>query len=165
MDKSLRDVQHFVSFATKHLKLRGQPRIRFVGSQEDSKQAFGHAMGKDITVRVTNRHPIDVMRTLAHELTHFRQNAEGSKASEQEKEDNANAIAGRIMRAYDTKYPKAFKDNPIHEEGMAANATGAGVVGTGDNPDPTKPLAKFFKKKLRDVILTRKTLGDIRESK
>jgi len=164
MDKSFQHVQNFVSFATKHLKLKGQPHIRFVGSEEDKKQAFGHSKGKEVVVRVTNRHPIDVMRTLAHELTHFRQG--NSKASDQSREDNANAIAGRIMRDYDTKYPKVFKDGPISEEGEgAANSTGAAVVGTGDNPDPSKPLAKFFKKKLRDVILTRKTLGDMRATK
>jgi len=158
MDKSLQHVQKFVSFATKHLKLRGQPHIRFVGSQEDSKQAFGHAKGADITVRVTNRHPIDVMRTLAHELTHFRQTASGSKASEQEKEDNANAIAGRIMRDYDTKYPKAFKDNPIHEEGEggttsalpANNAGGGHIDGIGIGPRGEPGVNK--KKKLKNIL-------------
>jgi hypothetical protein len=161
MDKSLRDVQHFVSFATKHLKLKGQPHIRFVGSEEDEKQAFGHSKGKEVVVRVTNRHPIDVMRTLAHELTHFRQG--NSKASEEQREDGANAIAGRIMRDYDTKYPKTFKDKPIREEGEGMTTSALPANHTGKDIANFDPL--LGKKKLRDVILTRKTLGDMRATK
>ena len=156
MDKSLQHVQKFVSFATKHLKLRGQPHIRFVGSEEDEKQAFGHSRGKEVVVRVTNRHPIDVMRTLAHELTHFRQG--NSKASDQSREDNANAIAGRIMRDYDTKYPKAFKDRPISEEGEggttsalpANNAGGGHIDGIGIGPRGEPGVNK--KKKLKNIL-------------
>jgi hypothetical protein len=161
MDKSLRDVQHFVSFATKHLKLKGQPHIRFVGSEEDEKQAFGHSKGKEVVVRVTNRHPIDVMRTLAHELTHFRQG--NNKASEEQREDGANAIAGRIMRDYDTKYPKTFKDKPIREEGEGMTTSAFPANHTGKDIANFDPL--LGKKKLRDVILTRKTLGDMRATK
>ena len=156
MDKSFRDVQKFVSFATKHLKLKGQPHIRFVGDEEDNKQAFGHSKGKEVVVRVTNRHPIDVMRTLAHELTHFRQS--NSKASDQSREDNANAIAGRIMRDYDTKYPKTFKDRPISEEGegmttsaLPVNNVGAGKIdGIGIGPKGEPGVNK--KKKLRNIL-------------
>jgi len=156
MDKSLQHVQKFVSFATKHLKLRGQPHIRFVGSDEDEKQAFGHSRGKEVVVRVTNRHPIDVMRTLAHELTHFRQG--NSKASDQSREDNANAIAGRIMRDYDTKYPKTFKAKPISEEGEGMttsalpvnNAGGGKIDGIGIGPRGEPGVSK--KKKLRNIL-------------
>jgi hypothetical protein len=156
MDKSLQHVQKFVSFATKHLKLRGQPHIRFVGSEEDEKQAFGHSKGKEVVVRVTNRHPIDVMRTLAHELTHFRQG--NSKASDQSREDNANAIAGRIMRDYDTKYPKTFKAKPISEEGEGMttsalpvnNAGGGKIDGIGIGPRGEPGVSK--KKKLRNIL-------------
>jgi hypothetical protein len=158
MDKSINDVHHFVSFAAKHLKLSKLPHIRFVGHEEDNKQAFGHSKGSEIVVRTTDRHPIDVMRTLAHELTHFKQG--NTKASEQSKEDQANAIAGRIMRAYDTKYPKAFKDNPIHavnEDGGVIsstptnNAGGGAIEGIGVGPKG-EPGVYPKKKKLRNII-------------
>jgi len=150
MDKSLQHVQKFVSFATKHLKLRGQPHIRFVGSDEDEKQAFGHSKGKEVVVRVTNRHPIDVMRTLAHELTHFRQG--NSKASDQSREDNANAIAGRIMRDYDTKYPKTFKAKPISEEGEGMTTSALPAIHTGKDIANFDPLLGTKKKKLRNIL-------------
>jgi hypothetical protein len=155
MDKSIRDVHNFVSFAAKQLKLTKMPNIKFVGSQEDSKQAFGHSKGADIVVRITNRHPIDIMRTIAHEMVHFKQGS--TKASDQSKEDTANAIAGRVMRAYDTKYPRAFKDNPIrsvNEDGgvvsaVPGNNVGGGAiegVGVGPKGEPG------IKKKLRNII-------------
>lgn len=161
MVKSIKDVHHFVSFAAKQLKLSKLPHIRFVGHEEDGKQTFGHSKGAEVVVRTTDRHPIDVMRTLAHELTHFKQG--NIKASEQSKEDNANAVAGRVMRAYDTKYPKAFKDNPIHvAEDGSTMSTGAAVVGTG-NDSANMTWAPQRKRNLRDII-KRKTLNDVNVS-
>jgi len=138
MSTSLKDIKNFVGFASKSLGLSSLPRIRFVGSSENKKQAFGHFMSdrsKDgsITVRITDRHPIDVMRTVAHELIHHKQRTSGVRQGEQMKEDEANALAGRIMREYDTKYPKTFKDRPvtsIHETESAvpANAMGGGAI-------------------------------------
>jgi hypothetical protein len=155
MDKSIRHVHHFVSFAAKHLKLSKMPHIRFVGSEEDKKQAFGHSIGNEIVVRTTDRHPLDVMRTLAHELTHFKQNGRASEGSEGEREDGANAMAGRVMREYDTKYPKAFKDRPIKEDAMVSaipgnNAGGGAIDGIGVGPKG-EPGGKA-KKKLRTII-------------
>ena len=133
MNTSVKDVKNFISFAAKHLGLSSLPRISLVGKEENTKNAFGHFLGDrkgtSITVRITGRHPIDVMRTIAHELIHYKQRINGNRASEQMKEDEANALAGRIMRDYDTTYPKAFRDNPINEDGMAAaNAIGASAA-------------------------------------
>ena len=108
MQGAIKELQNFVKFAAKELSLSKLPKIHFVGSTENSKSAFGHSVGSDIFIRVTDRHPIDIMRTIAHELIHVKQTQMG-KHGEQFKEDEANAIAGRIMRKYDTSYPSAFK--------------------------------------------------------
>lgn len=143
MNTSLKDVHNFIQFAQKHLGISSLPKINLVGSSENSKNAFGHFLGArkgtSITVRVTDRHPIDVMRTLAHELIHYSQRLSGVHKSEQMREDEANAMAGRIMRDYDTTYPKAFKDKPVYkglrEDAVAANAVGGGgVEGIGVGP-------------------------------
>lgn len=155
---SLQYIKNFVSFAAKHLGLKAVPKINFVGSVENKKATFGHFLkdnkGESITIRVTDRHPIDVMRTIAHELYHHKQRLSGVNHSERVKEDEANAIAGRIMRAYDTKYPGAFNLKPIKEDtGSVVAGGGEMVVGTGDNSDPSKPLAQpLFKKKLRRIV-------------
>ncbi|CAB4162211.1 hypothetical protein UFOVP787_21 [uncultured Caudovirales phage] len=161
---SIQLVNSFVLFAASELGISRSnlPKIKFVGSEEDSKQAFGHFLSdknkNEIKVRVTNRHPLDVMRTVAHEMYHYKQNLMGIKKSEQTKEDEANAVAGRIMRKYNTRFPKAFKSQPIKEEvisAVPANAvSGGGVEGIGFGPkgepggvSKLKVIKKILKRK------------------
>jgi hypothetical protein len=157
MDKSAGHIQHFISFAVKHLKLTKMPNIRLVGHSEDSKRTFGHSISNEIVVRSIGRHPNDVMRTLAHELVHFKN---GSKnASDEKREDMANAIAGRIMRLYNTKYPNTFKNKPITEEGeggmvsaVPANAMGASSSASGPIQTYDPKLKIPGPKKLKNIL-------------
>jgi len=60
-----------------------------------------------------NRHPIDIMRTLAHELVHYKQDVEhriGPDSGETGSpiENEANALAGQIMRRFDHENPQLF---------------------------------------------------------
>lgn len=145
----------FIQFAAKELNLPSLPNIHFVGSSHDKKRSFGHSIGRDITVRITNRHPVDVMRTIVHEMIHFKQNLKG-KTGEQFREDQANALAGRIMRKFGTTNPSIFKDQPIpsnvteEESAVPANCAGSGAIagiGIGPQGEPGKK-----KKKLVDII-------------
>lgn len=155
MNISVEDVHKFISFATKDLKLTKLPRIKLVGSEENSKDAFGHFVGNDITVRITDRHPIDVMRTLAHELIHWKQRLSGKKESESKKEDEANEFAGRIMRDFDVAHPEVFNDpamkaNMMEDDGgsvgvtsiLPANRTGNGIMGYDPILNPGKKQIK-----------------------
>jgi len=162
MNSSVNDVKKFIHFAAKKLGLSSLPKINLVGSSENSKQAFGHFLGTrqgtSISVRITDRHPIDVMRTIAHELIHYKQKISGVRSSEKMKEDEANALAGRIMREYDTSNPKVFKDKPIKEE--IANAVGAEGI-SADSKGPIQGTSPLLLKKKSDKsleeILRRKT--------
>ena len=160
---SVSEVQKFIHFAAKKLKLTSLPKINLVGASENSKNAFGHFFsdGKTttITVRITGRHPIDVMRTIVHELIHYKQKVSKVRKSEQMREDEANALAGRIMREYDTTNPQMFNAHPIKEE-MGVAAMGGAVNNIGDKQiamiDPLlktgKPLSRLVKtKKLKDI--------------
>lgn len=158
MSKELKDIHKFVDFARKDLKLTSLPNISFVGHEEDKKNAFGHSIGNDITIRIADRHPIDIMRTIAHELIHYKQHSQGKK-SEQMKEDEANALAGRVMRNFDTTHPEVFKDKPVKEDiasTVPANAMGASssTHGTGgiDTFDPLLIGKTLKRKKLSDII-------------
>lgn len=154
----------FVKFATKQLGIKKMPNIHYVGHEEDSKMAFGHNTDDDIYVRIIDRHPLDIMRTLAHELVHYATKNKGG--SDKQREDEANAKAGRIMRDFDTKHPEIFKDKAnVSEEEVAANhmGTSSSTAGTG-GIDTVDPLLKRFKtplkrnmpfspaRKLRDII-------------
>jgi len=136
----------FIQFAVKELGIKTLPKIHFVGSKENKMHAFGHTNKKDIYVRVTDRHPLDIMRTLAHELIHCRQKSGGDSW----KEDNANEMAGRLMRDFDNKYPHIFKDKAMKanmmEDSVAANAVGAGGMGS-TSPGPIQGFDPILKLK------------------
>lgn len=107
----------FLSMAAEELALRRLPRIVWVTQPRVSEktQSFGKYTNEDNSIRVVirNRHPLDVMRTLAHELTHYRQDMEGriepdSGQTGSPIENEANAMAGRIMRRFGRSHPDAF---------------------------------------------------------
>ena len=67
-----------------------------------------------IYLGIEERHPLDVIRTLAHELVHFKQGMEhrlddtsGNTGSPIENE--AHEVAGIIMRNFNKRHPEYFK--------------------------------------------------------
>jgi hypothetical protein len=169
MQSVIKLLNDFVKFAAKEIGLSTLPKIHFVGKSQNSKAAFGHSKGNEIYVRITERHPGDIMRTIAHELIHVKQTHMGKKG-EQYREDEANAIAGRIMRKFNTTYPSVFNHKPTPsniaetESLMPANVMGSGGPGAGIQTysplidmdrgnkkfNPMSALHK--KKKLRDIV-------------
>lgn len=132
-------IQRFLKFAAKELNLSKLPEINLIGHGQDSKKTFGtYNNDKTINVRIVGRHPLDVMRTLAHELAHYKQKT-NRKMPEQRKEDEANALAGRIMRKYGEQNPQLFK-----EEATAASVLPANAVGDqGISASSTGPIQGF----------------------
>ena len=107
----------FVSFASNKLGIKSLPNIRYKDSNEDFSSFGGYNPSeKSIVIATKNRHPMDIYRTLAHELVHCKQDEdgrikdvskEGSTGSDIENE--ANAVAGQIMRWYAKANPDSFK--------------------------------------------------------
>ena len=108
----------FIRFAAKDLELDSLPKFDFVFDSKESmeRRSFGgYQPGNEhITITVSNRHINDVLRTLAHELVHYKQDLAneledddaGSTGSPQENE--ANARAAIILRNWGKKYPEYF---------------------------------------------------------
>jgi Zn-dependent peptidase ImmA (M78 family) len=69
---------------------------------------------KKVICAVRNRAIADVMRTLAHELTHHRQNELGMIGPEdsdnQKLEDQANVYAGRLVRWFGRENREIYAD-------------------------------------------------------
>lgn len=169
MQSVIKQLNDFVKFAAKELGLSKLPKIHFVGNKENSKSAFGHSKGDQIYIRITERHPGDIMRTIAHELIHVKQTQMG-KHGEQFREDEANAIAGRIMRKYNTTYPNIFKQHATSanlketESPVPANIMGNGgpfagiqtfspVIRFDQGNKKYNPMTALYKKKkLRDIV-------------
>jgi 5'(3')-deoxyribonucleotidase len=104
------------------------PKINWVSDGEFSKKhhTFGSFQPGEgiVTVSITGRHIIDMMRTLAHELVHYKQMLDGRlgpNAGETGSpiENEANAMAGVIMRKFDHMHPEAFAIKPIMEDTRA----------------------------------------------
>jgi hypothetical protein len=107
--KNLDTVKHFIGFCKKELEIQSLPRISFITNRDfvENFRSFGEynpGMGT-IKVFITGRNLADICRSLAHELVHHRQHELGliyNSAGETgtEIENDANAIAGIIMREY-----------------------------------------------------------------
>jgi len=114
----------FVSFASDKLGIKSLPNIRYKDSNEDFSSFGGYNPSeKSIVIATKNRHPMDIYRTLAHELVHYKQDKDGRiKDVSQEGstgsgiENEANAIAGQIMRWYAKANPDMFKQSALVEE-------------------------------------------------
>ncbi len=107
-------VTHLLQMCQKELEIQDLPEIELINEpflEGGDKKSFGIFDGKIIRVVVKGRHPMDVMRTLAHEIVHWAQmnsgmDMDGSDGSEAE--NDANARAGVIMRQFGERYPDYF---------------------------------------------------------
>ena len=132
----------FINSCIEYLGIEQAPTIIIKKDPEWTRRhgTFGQFDTKtgSITLAVTGRHVLDILRTLAHELTHARQDElvtmsvdAGETGSPYE--DEANAMAGRIMRHWVDQYPEFFKDIPLEEsvkDQLAAVAAAACIAGT-----------------------------------
>jgi hypothetical protein len=104
-------VTHLLELCKDDLVLDELPEIRLVNEPViGNGTSFGEFDG---TIRVVTlgRHPMDVMRTLAHEIVHWKQQTIGAEmdgTDGSKTENDANAIAGVIMRKFGKKYPEYF---------------------------------------------------------
>ena len=133
--------EDFLPIVMRELKISKLPKIKLEKKIEDSEQpTFGVFKEHEniIHLGLDGRHPLDILRTLAHELVHFKQGTEhqldsihsGDTGSPQE--NQANARAGVIMRHFNKKFPHYFDVDALdlHEE-ATAGGTSAGNVAVG----------------------------------
>lgn len=121
----------FVNYAVQRLNLNVVPKVTCV------QTLHGHSLGaynphtKEIVVAVQGRLLADILRTLAHELVHVKQDEMGKitnpvqdGATGSPVENSANAMAGILLRDYGKMTPRIFEQIPLTEnylsEGGAA---------------------------------------------
>ena len=110
----------FLSFALRELGIRKKPKkIVFTDTlsditRDDDRQSFGSYNPDTMTITIFrgDRHRADILRTFAHELVHHKQRVEketlnGKTGSSTENE--ANAMAGILMRKFSDVEPKILK--------------------------------------------------------
>ncbi len=105
------NVAHFVEYATKRLKLKETPKVTLVEDPEFSRQ--NHSLGgynvdsKEIFVATEGRLTADILRTIAHEMVHRKQDEMGligdsvrDGATGSQVENKANSVAAILLREY-----------------------------------------------------------------
>jgi hypothetical protein len=112
----------FIDFATSELELEEPPQV-ILTSDGELGTTFGcYDPNSDIIyLEVANRHPVDIMRTLAHELVHYRQDMAGvltpdSGKDGSEHENEANAMAAVVMRKFGKRKPELFRASAVLPE-------------------------------------------------
>ncbi|CAB4124298.1 hypothetical protein UFOVP49_136 [uncultured Caudovirales phage] len=119
-------VDHFMDYACGHLGIKHPPKIDLIDDKNDAadNKSFGSYCPSDHTIKVNSvgRHPADVLRTLAHELVHHKQNLDGklndieaAGKTGSDHENEANALAGVILRHYGKKNPKIFESRSLKD--------------------------------------------------
>jgi len=106
-------VTQLLKMCKQELGLDHLPKIQLINNEP--AVGGGHSFGEftDIGIQVVtaNRHPMDVMRTIAHELVHYKQRLNGEEMDGSDgstTENDANAIAGLIMRRFGKEHPECF---------------------------------------------------------
>ena len=119
----------FLPLAMHYLKLDSLPKIVFEKKIESTDQpTFGmYVTGENVLyVALVNRHPNDILRTVAHELQHYKQDTQHQLDDESgitgsAEENEANAMAGIVMRHFNKRYPEYLSDRPVIAESKRLN--------------------------------------------
>ena len=122
-------VEKYIPWVADQLGIQDLPQIELLDAPIDTTFGQYNPEDKSLSLVIANRNPIDVLRTLAHELTHHKQNLEGKLVpgageTGTPQENEANANAGVVMRDFAKANPEYFglKKSSIDEE--ASKTTG-----------------------------------------
>ena len=107
-------IDHFIEFAAHYLEIP-VPEVTFLHERDEHMTTASYNVKtKEIRVYVKDRAMFDICRSIAHEMVHAMQHMrehpdalDGSTGSPHE--DEANAVAGRIIRSYGQKHPEFYE--------------------------------------------------------
>ena len=125
-------IKHFIEFATKRLKLKETPKVTLLSGDEYSneKSSLGgyNPETKEIFVSTDNRLTADILRTIAHEMVHRKQDELGLVKDEVKDgadgspiENQAHAVAGILMREYGRINKQIYTEGLLLEGGAAGH--------------------------------------------
>lgn len=111
-------INDFMDYVCDYLQLEEMPELELIPSKDIALQnkSFGgySPSEKKIYLNTGGRHLADILRTLAHEMVHHQQNLNGTLTSNagetgSDFENEANSVAGIIMRNYGKQNPKIYE--------------------------------------------------------
>ena len=114
--------EKFMAYACNELQIQNPPTFEIRYEYGEDQPSFGAYVPSKhhISINPSNRNIVDVLRTLAHELVHAKQNEMGilqpdSGETGSEHENDANAIAGILMRDYGKQNPNIYNIGMLNE--------------------------------------------------
>lgn len=108
-------LEKFVDFACKFLGVK-KPKIHLQFNRKDLVTTASYG-DNYVKIYAKDRATVDIMRSIAHELTHYKQDKEGRLDDKNHDANNeagspieneANAVAGQIIRKFGEEYPEIY---------------------------------------------------------
>jgi Zn-dependent peptidase ImmA (M78 family) len=116
-NETQRKLVKFVQFVVKTIEIENTPRVKIINGRKNGIKTtalYDYTQEKKvIKVNGKNRALVDIMRSIAHELVHHKQFEEGRLIGKiqdvgGEIEDQANAVAGQLIKLFGRKDPTIF---------------------------------------------------------
>jgi hypothetical protein len=117
-ETDVRDVADFVNFAKEQLDIDDDIKIELAFERTPDLRTTAYYNNGDnrVKIYVKDRAIIDICRSIAHELVHHKQNLEGritnpemDGADGSDIENEANAVAGVIIRKWGRLHPEVYQ--------------------------------------------------------
>ena len=104
-------IHEFADYCCKQLGIE-KPKLSLSNTNDTSALGYTDMSDGSVTIVVADRHQMDIMRTLAHELVHCKQmkSYEPDGATGSKDENEANAMAGVLMREWGQNNPDLFTE-------------------------------------------------------
>lgn len=127
-------LRDFVKFVKNELKIESMPRILILNGRGDLKTTANYDYRKPekiMKINGRNRATVDIMRSIAHELTHHKQYEQGRLNVRPpdiggEIEDEANAKAGQFIKMFAKKQPEIYELDEQEDTSGTAGTSSTG---------------------------------------
>lgn len=109
-------LKKFVVYVVEQLQIKSNANIELLFEHNPQYPSAGGYVPSDkkVMCAVKNRAIADIMRTIAHELTHHKQNELGmigpDSTDDQKLEDQANIWSGKLVRLWGRKHREIYAD-------------------------------------------------------
>ena len=140
-------IDDFVEFVKKELGIENEVDIQLQNNKDGIKTTAVYKYQDEgdedfeqshIKVFALGRALVDVLRSIAHELVHHKQNEDGELKGKHSNvggpiEDEANAVAGEMIKAYGLEHPEIYPEGVEGVGEFTEQEEGGGDTGGGDS--------------------------------
>ena len=108
-------IQQFVDYVCEKLGIHGDVFINLQGTRDGlTTTAQFNTLTNEINIYSNGRHPVDICRSIAHELVHQQQKEEdrlydGAGEDGTDIENEANSVAGVMIREFGRENPELYE--------------------------------------------------------